>query len=502
MTMDFILALPVTIVVIGAIVLMLLSFFPKITIKNYSLIAVGFLFLAFVIELVFLNNVKTVYLFPDIFQKMFIVDRFATLFDLMFLGGAILTLLINNHYFRSRDYYQGEFFALLLFSVFGMMTLAHANELITAFIALEIASIGVYILVGYNEQNAKSAEAMMKYIILGALAATFFILGAALIYGAIGSTYIGDIAIYIDNNPTLDVTMIIVGLVFILITILFKIGAVPFHSWVIDVYQGAPFPVTMFMAATFKIALFAILLRIYLVDFTPIYSIISPVLQIIAVVTLLGGSLLAISQNNLKRMLAASSIVHGGYLMIAVSSIGLGAQFAAPAIVFYLISYFLSAVGAFGILSFVAANRKKKLTFEHFKGFGHERPYLAAMMTVFMLSLAGFPSTMGFLGKFYIFLSAIESGQLLLAALGIAMAFVSVYYYFKLIALMYFYPSQNESKKFPFSLSGVFIALMAIMTIWGGIGTGLIPFLPGADSLIQMAHESIYGIVTKLVFTS
>lgn len=497
MSLDFILAAPITVVAIGAIVLMLLSFFPKITIKNYSLIAVAFLMVAFLIQLSFLNSIETRYLFPDIFKKMFIVDQFAILFDLMFLGGAILTLLINNHYFKSRDYYQGEFFALLLFSVFGMMTLAHSNELITAFIALEVASIGVYILVGYNEQNAKSAEAMMKYIVLGALAATFFILGAALIYGVIGSTYIGDIAAYIDSNPTVDLTMIIVGLVFMLIMILFKIGAVPFHSWVVDVYQGAPFPVTMFMAATFKIALFAILLRIYLIDFTPIYSVISPILQIIAVLTLIGGSLLAISQNNLKRMLAGSSVVHGGYLLIAVCSIGLGAQIAAPAIVFYLISYFISAVGAFGILSYVAANRKKKLTFKHFKGFGHERPYLAAMMTIFMLSLAGFPSTMGFLGKFYIFLSAIESGQILLAALGIAIAFISVYYYFKLIALMYFYPSTSETKKFPFSLSGVFIALMAIMTIWGGIGTTLIPVLPGADALIQIAHESIYGIVTN-----
>jgi NADH-quinone oxidoreductase subunit N len=494
MSLDFILAMPITIVAIGAITLMLLSFFPKITIKNYSLIAVGFLLIAFLLELSFLNNIKSSYLFSDIFKRMFVVDKFSILFDLMFLGGAMLTLLINNHYFKSRDYYQGEFFAILLFSVFGMMTLAHANELITAFIALEIASIGIYILVGYNEKNVKSSEAMLKYIILGALAATFFILGAALIYGSIGSTYIGDIAIFIKNNPTVDINMIIVGLVFMLIMILFKIGAVPFHSWVVDVYHGAPFPVTMFMAATFKIALFAILLRIYLVDFVPIYEVISPILGVIVVLTLIGGSFLAISQHNLKRMLAGSSIVHGGYLLIAVSSIGLGGEFASPAIVFYLISYFISAVGAFGILSFIAANKKKKLTFEHFKGFAYERPYLAAMMTIFMLSLAGFPSTMGFLGKFYIFLSAIESGQIMLAALGIAIAFISVYYYFKLIALMYFYPSAEQKQKFPFNISSVFITLMAIMTIWGGIGTGLIPFLPGADSLIEIAHQAIVQI--------
>ena len=494
MGVDLILSLPVTIVAIGAITLMLLSFIKKITIKDYSLIAVGFLFLAFVLELSFLDNVKSVYLFPDIFKRMFIVDKFSILFDLMFLGGAILTLLINSKYFKSRDYYRGEFFALLLFSVFGMMTLSHANELITAFIALEVASISIYILVGYNHQNAKSSEAMLKYIVLGALASTFFILGSAFIYGAVESTYIGDIYTFMKNNPGGSMDMIIIGLVFILITILFKIGAVPFHSWVVDVYHGAPFPVTMFMAATFKIALFALLLRLYLVDFIHIYSQVSPILQVITVLTLFGGSFLAISQNNLKRMLAGSSIVHGGYLLIALGSIGLGSQGAAPAIVFYLISYFISAVGAFGILSFIAADKKKKLTFEHFKGFAYERPYMAAMMTIFMLSLAGFPSTMGFLGKFYIFLSAIESGQILLAGLGIGIAFVSVYYYFKLIALMYFYHSPNEKQRFSFNISSIFIALMALMTIWGGIGTGLIPFLPGADGLIEIAHEAVSGI--------
>ena len=497
MSLEIMLALPFVVVIIGAIVLMLLSSKDELTTKNYGFIAVAFLSLAFFLELSFLNNIDTVYLFESIFGKMFIVDTFSVLFDLMFLSGAILTILINTKYFKSRDYYNGEFFSLLLFSVLGMMLLAHSNELITAFIALEIASISVYILVGYNKNNSKSAEAMMKYIVLGALTGAFFILGSALIYGAVESTYLGDIYAYVNANPYKDMTMLTVGLVFILVTILFKIGAVPFHTWVVDVYQGAPFPVTMFMAATFKIALFAILLRLYLIDFIPIYDTILPILQVITVATLIGGSMLAISQNNLKRLLAGSSVVHGGYLLIAVSSVGLGANFAAPAIIFYLIAYFISSVGAFGILSFVASDKKTRLTYEDFKGFGYERPYLAAMMTIFMLSLAGFPSTMGFLGKFYIFLSAVESGQILIAGLGIAIAFISIYYYFKLIAVMYFYPATSARRKFPFNTSTMLIALMAVMTIWGGIGTGLIPFLPDPDSIIQIAHESIFGLSNK-----
>jgi NADH-quinone oxidoreductase subunit N len=490
-------ALAPALIAIGALFLMLLSYFSKVQLKNYNFIAVGFLFTAILIQLSLFDQIESGYLFPGIFNKMFIVDQFSILFDILFLSGAMFTLLANTQYFKSRNYYNGEFFSLLLFSVFGMMMLAHSSELITAFIALEIASISVYILVGYNKNNIKSSEAMLKYIVLGALTGAFFILGAALVYGAVGSTHLGEIYTFIQSHPNDDMTMIMVGLIFMMIMILFKIGAVPFHTWVVDVYHGAPFPVTMFMAATFKIALFAILMRLYLVDFTPFYSVFSTILQVIVVLTLIGGSFLAISQTNLKRMLAGSSIVHGGYLLIALSSIGLGAEFAAPAIVFYLISYFLSAVGAFGILSFIASDQQKKLTFEHFKGFAYERPYLAAMMSIFMLSLAGFPSTIGFLGKFYIFLSAIESGQLFLAALGITIAFISVYYYFKLIALMYFYPSANTKKQFPVTISVFVIAFMALMTIWGGIGTGLIPFLPGADTLIQTAHDAIGHLVNN-----
>jgi NADH-quinone oxidoreductase subunit N len=488
-------ALSPTLIVIGALSLLGLSFSKNLSSKHYSFISVGFLFIALVIQLILFNTLSSSgYLFETIFNKMFVIDKFSILFDILFLSGAMFTLLINTYYFKNRDYYDGEFFALLLLSVFGMMMLSHANELITAFVALEIASITVYILVGYNKYNVKSSEAMLKYIVLGALTGAFFILGSALVYGSVGSTHLGEIYNYIDHNQGKDMTLLIVGLFFILVTILFKIGAVPFHSWVVDVYHGAPFPVTMFMAATFKIAIFAILLRLYLVDFAPFYDIFSIILQLLAVFTLIGGSFLAISQTNLKRMLAGSSIVHGGYLLIALSSIGLGASFAAPAIVFYLISYFLSAVGAFGILSFLASDQKKRLTFEHFKGFAYERPYMAAMMSIFMLSLAGFPSTIGFLGKFYIFLTAIESGQLFLAALGITIAFISIYYYFKLIALMYFYRSNSSKEKFPIAITSGVIVLLAVLTIWGGIGTGLLSFIPGADGLIQVAHDSIEQI--------
>lgn len=489
---DFILTAPMTIIIIGAFTLMLLSHNKLISLHRLNLIAVFFLSLSLIFQFNILEvNKETTYLFENIFHTAFILDDFATIFDMMFTIGAILTLLINTDYFKSRNYISGEYFALLLFSVFGMMLLAHVNELISAFIALEIASLSVYTLVGYHKSKKISSEAMMKYIILGSMTGAIFILGVALIYGAVGSTSLNEIAIYIDNHNIQDLKLILVGGTLLLITIMFKIGAVPFHSWVIDVYHGAPFPITMFMASTFKIALFAITLRLYLVNFAPINQFWIDAIQALTIATLIGGSFLAISQNVIKRMLAGSSIVHSGYMLIALSSIGLGSELAAPALMFYLIAYFVSSVGAFGILSFLSAHGHKELTYDSFKGFADKRPYMALLMSIFMLSLAGFPSTIGFLGKFYIFTSAIESGQILLAGLGILTAFISVYYYFKLIAVMYFYPTRNSIKKSQVDVSTVLIFTMGLFVIWGGIGTNLIPFIPGADSFINIAIDAI-----------
>ena len=487
------LALPMAVVVIGAFVLMLLSHTVKMKLANMNLVALFFLSVSFILSYFSLEN-ESAFLFKDVFGDSFILDKFANIFDLMFTAGAILTLLVNNDYFKRRDYFNGEYFAIILFSVFGMMMLSHAHELVSAFIALEIASLSVYALVGYHKNKLSSAESMMKYMVLGAMSGALFMLGTALIYGAVGSTSLTKIAEFARSHDVQEMTLLLVGASFMMVTILFKIGAVPFHAWVVDVYHGAPYPITMFMASTFKIAIFAITLRLYLVDFASVNSFWTSALQFITIATLLGGSWLAMSQTLLKRMLAGSSIVHSGYLLIALSSIGLGSSLAAPALMFYLIAYFLSSVGSFGILSFLASYEKKQMTYEDFKGFADERPYMALMMSIFMLSLAGFPSTIGFLGKFYIFTAAIESGQILLAGLGILTAFISVYYYFKLIAMMYFYSSNKEKKKLPINVSTMLIAMMALIIVWGGIGTSLISFVPGADGFIEIAKQAIASL--------
>ncbi len=491
---QFYIILPMTIVLIGAFTLMILSHNKSFELKHFNLVAVLFLTIALAIVMIQFGNIPKGYLFEDIIGKVFIVDDFALLFDIMSITGVILTLLINTDYFHSRSYFNGEYFALLLFSLFGMILLAHAHELVTAFIGLEIASLSIYALVGYHKNNHVSSEAMMKYLVLGSMTGAFFILGTALIYGVVGSTTLNDIATYTNGHNNEESILIIVGATLIMVTILFKIGAVPFHGWVIDVYEGSPFPITMFMASTFKIAIFAIALRLYLIDFVSLHGQWNFILQTITILTLLGGSWLAITQSSIKRMLAGSSIVHGGYMLIAITSVGAGSQIAVPAIMFYLIAYFLSAVGAFGILSYISASGIKQLTYEDFKGFSERRPYLAIFMSIFMLSLAGFPSTIGFLGKFYIFTAGVESEQFLLVGLGITTAFISIYYYFKLIAMMYFYPKNEPQTPIRYTFSSALIVLMAILIIWGGIGSSLIPFIPSADALIDIAKGAINSI--------
>ena len=491
---QFLFVLPMLSVLSGAFVIMLLSHLKSISLKRFNYIAIFFLLVSSLTEFMLLGKNESLYLYENIFGHTFILDDFATLFDLMFTIGAILTLLINSDYFKSRDYFTPEYFALILFSVFGMMMLSHAHELITVFIALEIASLSIYALVGFHKTKKVSSEAMMKYMVLGSMTGAFFMLGSALIYASVGSTTLENISLYVNATALEDMSLLVVGGSLLMITIMFKIGAVPFHSWVVDVYHGAPYPITMFMASTFKIAIFAIALRLYIVNFAHINDFWSEMLQAITILTLLGGSWLAISQKLVKRMLAGSSIVHSGYLLIGLSSIGLGSELAAPAVMFYLIAYFLSSVGAFGILSFIASQSKRQMHYEDFKGFANRRPYMALMMSIFMLSLAGFPSTIGFLGKFYIFTSAIESGQILLAGLGILTAFISVFYYFKLIAMMYFYPMESEQKILPINISTVIIATLSIVVIWGGIGTSLVWFIPGADSFIDIAKQAILSL--------
>jgi len=476
---------------LGAVIMMLVSAFTKLSNFVLSYITLFIISLAIYFQTSYLGELFAMEIQGDLFNHMLRFDSFAALFNMIFLVGAFLMISTARAFMQATKFFIAETFSLLLFAIFSMMLLAMANELLTAFIALESASVAIYILVGINRYNIRASEALFKYLLLGSFSGAFFLLGIAFVYAQVGSTHLGDIHLYLSHDQNNE--LIIIGGILMMVTILFKISAVPFQAWTLDVYDGASLPITAFMAGTFKIAIFSIALRIFLVDYQGLAEFFRPLLIFAAVITIIGGSLLTLAQQNIKRMLAASSIVHSGYLLIALSATTTASNSAAPSIIFYLVAYFLSAIGAFGILSYISHWDTERTTYEDLKGFSHSHPLLAAMMSVFMLSFAGFPSTIGFLGKFYIFTSAIESGLIALALLGVLAAFVSIYYYFKVIAMMYFY-KQSQEYKLSFSFTPFVIGIVALAVLWGGIGTGLVSFLPGANVLIQTAQSSIESL--------
>lgn len=499
---DLVYLLPILIVGLGAIVLMLLSTSKKIDIRKGASISLVFLSLAMLVDIFNLNGPEKVYsIFPfsDTFGNMIIVDTYSSYFSLILILGAILTILIGLHYFERHKEFTVEFFALFLFSVFGMILLVHSNELITGFISLEIASVSLYVMIGFEKVIDKRVEAGFKYLVLGSLAGVFFLLGSAMIYAATQTTKMGEIGKFIENNIESDMTLLIVGGTMILITFLFKISAFPFQNWAIDVYDGAPLPVTSFMAATFKAAIFGFVMRLILVDFDLLRDFWDQMLVYITIFTLAYGSFLAIIQSSIKRMLVASSIVHTGYLLIGFIAISVVGESASSSIIFYLVAYFLSAIGAFGLIAYIASEDGLRITYDDFKGFAHIRPYMAAMLSVFMLSLAGIPSTIGFVGKFYIFTGAIEAGYSVLALVGILATFVSIYYYFRLIAIMYFYPSAYLQNVPPLKgIAPLVIGVIALFIIWGGMGNSLVSYFPGVDFLIDMAKISYKSLFITL----
>jgi NADH-quinone oxidoreductase subunit N len=375
-----------------------------------------------------------------------------------------------------------------------MVILTMANELLTAFLALEIASMAVYVLVGLNRESIKASEAFFKYLLLGSFSASFYLLGMMLIYAQVKSTNLNVIAEYIITNDLNSELLIVAGAMLIMITIMFKIAAVPFGAWVLDVYEGASLPVTSYMAAVFKIAVFAFIIRMFLINNAFVQLLFDPLIIFGAVITMIVGSFLAVIQSSVKKMLAASSVVHSGYLMIALASIEDIDSGASSAIIFYLFAYFISAIGAFGVLSYISKGTDKLISFDDLNGLGKNNPIIAVSLTIFMLSLAGFPSTIGFIGKFYIFTSAIESGYTILALFGAITAFISIYYYFKVIVHLYFKDSSDVKVKYGYKVSLAFIMIAAFIVLWGGVGTSLILNIPGINELNALSKYAIQSL--------
>ena len=405
------------------------------------------------------------------FSNLLIVDGFATYFRVLVLVIGILSVLLSYRYLEREKAETSEYHALLLFSVVGQCLMVASNDLIMIFIGLEISSIASYILAGYLRDDKRNNEAALKYFLLGSFATGFFLYGVAVVYGLTGSTKLDIIRAKL-SAPDVSLPVIGVAVALLLVGLVFKVSGAPFQMWAPDVYQGAPAPVSAFMATAPKAAAFAIFLRIFMTAFQQSSSLWEPFIWISALLSMTIGNFGALTQNNLKRMLAYSSIAHAGYLLVAIAA---RSELGTAAAMFYLAAYALMNIGAFAVVIHISGKGERHLRIEDLAGLSQMQPVTAALLTVFLLSLIGVPLTGGFFGKFYIFNAALKSNLVWLAVLGLLNSAVAAYYYLRLLVVMYMHEPGEVTKSLEPLSPGLGLAL-----VLPAIGTFVLGIMPSA----------------------
>src|SRR5947208_10760052 len=411
-------------------------------------------------------------------------DTFSLFFHALVGAVAVLVILIAEPYLSREKLEGAEFYALILFATAGMGVLASAQELLTAFIGLEMSSISSYVLAGYRRDSLKSSESAMKYFLLGSFATAFFLYGIALVYGASGTTKLTGMG----SEELFHSTYFELGLAMILIGLGFKVAAAPFQVWTPDVYEGAPTPVTALFSAGPKAAAFALLLRIFAtVPAATQYWFWA--FWVLAVLTMFAGNLGALVQTNMKRLLAYSSIAHAGYILVAFAAVTSmaqgGSEEAAPAyaaVLFYLLSYALVKLGAFTIVSQLGGFGEKNLSLDDYAGLSQRQPFVAAMLSIYLLSLLGLPVTAGFFGKFYIFKAAVNSHLISLAVLMAINSVIGAYYYLRVIVVMYMREPSAEAAAagpvpFPIGVNAVLLITFVGTILFGVYPNPVINFI-------------------------
>ncbi|MBI4651947.1 NADH-quinone oxidoreductase subunit N, partial [Candidatus Desantisbacteria bacterium] len=382
-----------------------------------------------------------------LFNNLYTIDNFGTFFKAVFLIISILVTIVSLRYIEREEIKLAEYYSLLLLGVLGMMIMTSSTNFITIFIGLEVMSIAIYVLCGLLRENAKSVEAALKYFLLGAFATAFLLYGMALVYGTTGVLDIKEIKNYVSSGSFYVTPMFVAGLAFLIVGFGFKTASVPFHMWTPDVYEGAPTSITAYMATGVKAAAFGAFLRVFYTALTPFIEGWSGILWIIAVLTMSVGNITALVQDNIKRMLAYSSIAHTGYLIIALAAASRETVDGISSMIFYLFGYTLMNIGAFAIVILISNEKTTEDKIENFAGLGRTSPFYAFIMAVFMMSLAGLPPTVGFSGKMYIFMATVKARFTWLAVIGVLNSAISVYYYAKVVIKMYFCPPNEETKE-------------------------------------------------------
>jgi NADH-quinone oxidoreductase subunit N len=425
----------------------------------------------------------------SVFGGMMVVDRFALFFDMLFIIAGALTLLLSASYLREHRTSFGEYHALVLLVISGMMMLVHAADFVMLLIGLETMSLGIYALVASWRGNRKSAEAGLKYFVMGAVASAFLIYGIALLYGATGQTSLTKIAAmaaeYEGNR------LFLVGMFMVMGAMAFKVALVPFHAWAPDAYEGAPTTVTGFMAAAVKAAGFAVLLRVFVVTFGDVTYVFgasgwSDIFEWLAILTMTVGNLAALRQTNIKRMLAYSSIAHAGYIMVGVIAAGVIDKEQGAPVLYYLLAYTFTTIGAFGVVAWIGRRDDERVGLEDWNGLASRHPAAAAAMTLFMLSLGGVPPTAGFFAKFYLLRGALaHEGLLPLVIIVVLNSVISFYYYLRPVVAMYFQPVDEKRPHAPPTRMGAASTALVVAAIFVLV-LGLMP-----SQYLQWATQAV-----------
>src|SRR4051812_28506337 len=411
-----------------------------------------------------------------------VADNFGLFVTLTLVIVGVLTIMFSSQVLERDGMPAGEYYAVMLFSIVGMMMMATANDLLVVFIALEILSLAVYVLTALR-RDAAGTEAAFKYFLLGSFSSAFFLYGIAFTYGITGSTRLTAVGSYLSAQALSDNPMVLMALGLLLVGFAFKISAVPFHMWTPDAYEGAPAIVTGFMSTGVKAAAFAAFARVFLSAFEPFKGDWAPIVAGIAALTMILGTVVGVAQSNLKRMLAYSSIAHGGYLLVGLVAAN---QVGKAAILFYLLGYSVTNLAAFGVIALVGARDRDNDELRDFAGLWNSHPGLAALMTVSLLSLGGLPPTVGFIGKWYIFSAAVGAGYYWLAIIGVLTSVVSVFFYLRVVVMMYMADRAGAPVPARVTLVGMAALTLSIVAI---VYLGVLP-----APVMNFAAESIATI--------
>ncbi|PCI34357.1 MAG: NADH-quinone oxidoreductase subunit N [Alphaproteobacteria bacterium] len=457
---------PEIIIIIGACIALMLSLVPHPR-QEAALIGFSLVMIILAAAMSYSLNDRP----QSAYSGMFVVDDFSTFFKMLLYLGTALTVLMSGKYLAKEGVVKGEYYVLLLFSLVGAMIMVSGTDLLMIYIGLELQALSIYVLTGFLKKGVRSNEAALKYVILGAFSSGIFLYGMSLFYGLTGTTQLDQMAIILtaqdlaqdQNDP-----MLILATLFLLVGLLFKVGAVPFHMWVPDIYEGAPTPITGFMSVAAKAAAFAVIIRIFmdsLVVLQPVWLI---SVAAIAVLTLSIGSFVALVQNNIKRMLAYSSIAHAGFLLLGLVA---GGDEGRSSIMLYLLVYTFMNMGIFAVVVLLNRGSDVGEPLTDFSGLAKSHAGLAFLALFFLFSLAGIPPTGGFFAKFYVLVALVSSGHVALAVIAVVLSAVAAWFYIRIIMLMYVAaPEGPRTIQITFSMK-----VVLLVTFMGTLLTGILP---------------------------